>query len=388
MNTIRAGIRKVWAAFWMCLFRLWPIDRNKIAVSDLSGRGYVDNPRAVVDSLLARRPGVRVVWSIAVGDASGVPEPIQWVRLDSVRYFYTMATAAVWLNSSREHVVRWKRPGQYYIQLWHGDIPLKRLEAEAADKLSRSYVALAKKDGAGTDLMVSGSRLFTELCRSIFWFGGEVLECGVPRLDRAAAMTDAQKEAVRRRVGVPDGARAVLYAPTFRKGHRTDCYDMDYDAVLRQLEQSLGGRWVLLLRLHPHLVREASLFPDSDRVLNVTAYPDLYELLPAADMVISDYSNVQFEAAILGKPVMLYASDIGSYQDDRGFRFDLRELPFPLAEDTAALAENIRRFDPEAHRRQVKNFLDGLGVLPPGHAAGAVAERILDVMDGHFPPKP
>ena len=40
-----------------------------------------------------------------------------------------------------------------------------------------------------------------------------------------------------------------------------------------------------------------------------------------------------FEAAFSGIPVILFATDIEEYNKDRRFYFNIRELPFPLAEN-------------------------------------------------------
>jgi CDP-ribitol ribitolphosphotransferase len=68
------------------------------------------------------------------------------------------------------------------------------------------------------------------------------------------------------------------------------------------------------------------------------------DLLEIADYVITDYSAIAFEAALLRRKVLFYVPDILDYRQSPGLSIDLEEL-FPLItfRDTASLAEFLRR---------------------------------------------
>ncbi len=376
----------VWAAGMkglMVLARLRPMDRNKVVAESYYGGGFNDNGKAVALALLEKRPGLDVVWAARPENRATVPPGIRYVEYRSPRYFWELATAAVWIDNSRKrHRELVKRRGQYYIQCWHGEYPLKKVERDAEAHLSPSYLADAKWDGKVSDLMLSGNDFFTGLCRSSFWYDGEVLVCGTPRLDALFRVTDDQVRAVRERLGIPEGRRLVLYAPTFRADRRMDCYGLDFHRVLEQLERDTGEKWTFLVRLHPNVADKAGAIPYSDDVRNATAYPDLYELLPAVDMVISDYSSLMFDAGLVKKPTFIFATDLADYLDDRGTYLDIRGLPFPMAESNEALLENIRRFDRAAYEAGLERLFDDIGSHENGTASAAVADRVLAVLDG------
>lgn len=367
----------------MVLARLWPLDRNKVVAEGYYGGGFGDNGKAVAEALLAKRPGLDVVWAARPEHRDTVPAGIRYVEYRSPRYFWELATAAVWIDNSRKrHLEVVKRRGQYYVQSWHGGYPLKKIEKDAAAHLSKVYVQDAIWDAGATDLMLSGGRLFTQLCRSACWYEGEVLECGTPRLDALFHVTAEGVRAVRERLGVPEDRRLILYAPTFRADYSMACYGLNFRGVLDQLERDTGEKWTFLVRLHPNVADKADFIRYSDDVRSATAYPDLYELLPAVDMVVSDYSSLMLDAGLIRKPTFIFATDLADYMDDRGTYLDIRELPFPLAESNGELLENLRRFDRAAYEAALERFFDFIGCCENGTAAETVADRVLAVLDG------
>lgn len=376
----------VWAAGMkglMILARLRPLDRNKVMAEGYYGGGFGDNGKAVAEALLAKRPGLDVVWAAKPEHRATVPAGIRYVQYRSPRYFWELATAAVWIDNSRKrHLEVAKRRGQFYIQCWHGGFPLKKIERDVEEHLSASYVADAKWDAGATDLMLSGNEYFTGLCRSSFWYDGEVLTCGTPRLDALFHVTEDRVRAVRERLGVPEGRRLVLYAPTFRVDYRTDCYSLDFHRVLERLERDTGEKWMFLVRLHPNVADRAGAIEYTDDVRDATAYPDLYELLPAVDMVISDYSSLMLDAGLIKKPTFIFATDLADYLDDRGIYLGVQALPFPLAESNDALLENLRHFDRTAYEAALEGFFKRVGSYENGTASEKAADRVLAVLDG------
>ena len=99
---------------------------------------------------------------------------------------------------------------------------------------------------------------------------------------------------------------------------------------------------IILFRAH-HLIDK---FPiDYTSIINVTAYPDMQQLLLACDILVSDYSSCMWDAAIQDKIVFVYAPDAQRYIDNRGFFLDIREWPFLLAFNNEELEAGIQSFD-------------------------------------------
>ena len=103
--------------------------------------------------------------------------------------------------------------------------------------------------------------------------------------------------------------------------------------------------------------------------VDASDYGDVQELLAAADMVITDYSSLMFEPAMVGKLVLLYAPDVEDYcANERGLWFELTELPFPIAKNDAELHDLIVSLDEKVYQENVKEFFDRHGVAEDGHA--------------------
>ena len=117
---------------------------------------------------------------------------------------------------------------------------------------------------------------------------------------------------------------------------------------------------------------------DGRRIVDATMYPDMQELLCAADMLITDYSSCMFDFALSGKPCLQFAVDIEAYRADRGFYFPLDSLPFPLADSNEALRKQITGFDERAYRDAWQRFAEEQGLCEDGKAALRCAQWILN----------
>lgn len=370
--------KKLWLALLRRLFWVLPIDKSKVVFTSYYGRGYSDSPKAIAEALLSSGQKRRLQWIVTnEKEAASLPAGIEPVLYDSAARVYAMATARVWVDNCRKYE-RFKKPDQLYLQTWHG-FALKRIEADAADVLERSYVRACRKDGKQTDLIVSGSDFMTHIYQTAFWYHGQVASFGTPRNDVFFHPQPELSRSVRKAFGLPEGRKLALYAPTFRADHSLHAYALDGEAVLNACEKRFGGQWSLLVRLHPNVAEKSGqIFSyDGQRVLDATMYPDMQELLCAADLLITDYSSCMFDFALSGKPCIQFALDIGAYRADRGFYFPLDALPFPLADSNETLQKQIIRFDTQAYRARWQSFADAQGFREDGKAAQRCAEWIL-----------
>ena len=343
---------------------------------------YSCNARYLTEYLLKHNPEFEIYWVFRKGvNTAELPEGVKAVRFRSWAYLRLMASAEFVFSNVRTDPWRvyWhKRPGQKYAMLWHGGVSLKRIEADAINSLSPSYIQRAKADSRICDLMISGCRMQTELQANSFWYKGEILERGIPRNDIFfdAARRSALRQYVANHYGIEPSSRIVLYAPTFRSNHSTKPYAIDWGKVMPVISHMFDGEKVeVLVRMHPNLIGrvDTSHLVDFEGVHDATRYHDMQELLSVADMLITDYSSSMFDFAMQGRPCILYATDADAY--DRGFYFNLRELPFPLAENEKQLIDTIEHFYSDAYATRLNTFYtERVGLKEDGHAAEALAE--------------
>jgi len=362
---------------------LLPINRKKVLFSSYWGRGYSDSPKAIAEELLASGQDLQLCWLVkSVAEAASLPAEIKPVFNKRLPRILAISTSKVWVDNCRK-CERKKRSGQRYLQTWHG-FALKKIERDAEDVLEPVYVRNCKLDSSQIDLIVSGSQFMTGIYRDAFWYDGEIENYGTPRNDVFFRDTTTVVKKVHNCLQLPQECRLVLYAPTFRADHSLDAYALDAERVCKACAARFGGEWAVLIRLHPNVAdKSGGLFRyDGKTILDATAYPDMQELLIAADVLITDYSSSMFDYALQNRPVLQFAIDIEEYKKDRGFYFQLDALPFPLATSNEALDELIRSYDSEKQQEKWEQFKTEQGFCEDGQAAKRCADWILEQMKG------
>lgn len=359
----------------MKLFWIFSIKNNKVVFSNFNGKGYGDNPKYIAEQII-KDGRYRAYWLLQDMEVP-LPSGIEKVRRGTVMSFFHLATAKVWVFNNRKEPYVTKRKGQFYLQTWHGSIALKRIEKDAVHSLDALYLHNAKEDSEQIDLMISNSKYADKLFGESFWYNGEIYKCGTPRVD---ILFRNISEKIREKLNIGRNITTVLYAPTFRNSGETDVYQFDFNKLLEVIRLKYGREAKLLLRFHPNL-SSASIWGEiaSNDVINVTSYPDVYELLAASDILITDYSSLMFEFPVCEeKPVFLFAKDVDLY--DRGFYFDIHKLPFALAETEEELYRNIESFDQSAYSSAVIDFRKDAQLIEDGHASHRLVEKIISIV--------
>lgn len=370
-------------AFVFYIMRIFPIKKDKIVVSSYLGQGYGDNGKYIVEQLLKQEKHYDIVWLLRDSN-NGFPEGVRSVRYLSIRSVYEQATAKVWIDNRRKPDYVRKRKGQFYLATWHGGLALKRIEKDAQEALPAHYIEAAKRDSRMVDLFLSNSSWLTEKYRQSFWYDGQIAEIGLPREDVFYKVSADSVSRIKTQLGVPEGKQILLYAPTFRKTMdeaSLGVYQIDWKRLLESCRNRFGGEWIGMVRLHPNLAAIQDRLALPSAVRNVSTYPDMQELLLAADVLITDYSSSMFEYSYTDRPVFLYTPDLDAYMADRNFYFNLRDLPFPLAENEEALTHYIQQFDLDAYHKALRYFLCQLGIVPGGDASRRAADIIRRAME-------
>lgn len=346
---------------------------------------YACNPRAITEYLLKSHPEeYEIYWAFEKGAIpNDLDKRIICVRKYSFAYFRAMYTSKFVITNLRNYVMYTmfrKKKEQKYIMTWHSSIRLKRIEKDAAEQLGEKYMKRAALDSKMCDLMLSNSRLFTGQLRNTFGYEGEILENCIPR--NCMLYDEMKKETsyinVRKSMGINIDSKIVLYAPTFRnKSTDLKYYHIAWDKVIPYFEKMLGGSVKVLLRLHPNMskIKDLSQITNYDNVYDVTQASDITEYLFAADVMITDYTSAMFDFAILRKPCFIYAIDKDEY--DRGFYWELNQLPFSVAENEKQLINNIASFSSVSYIKSLDWFINEIWGLDED---GQACERLYNWM--------
>ena len=101
--------------------------------------------------------------------------------------------------------------------------------------------------------------------------------------------------------------------------------------ISKRQREALGPDYVLLMRGHNYIARTAARSPRTARVIDVTDYPEVNDLILASDSAVLDYSSLRFDYALTGKPMVFLVPDLEQYGGTRGVLFDYTETaPGPL----------------------------------------------------------
>ena len=379
---LRAIFLLVYTALYY-LFRVFPVKKNKIFVQSFNGKGYGDNPKYIIEEIFRRNIDCVVIWAVKPGYKKTVPSKVKTVSYRSIQAIYEEATAKIWIDNCRKQPYVRKRKKQYYIQTWHGgpSFVLKKIEKDAEMSLTPYYAAQAKHDSLLIDLLLSCEKNRKDVYAATFWYNGEILECGSPGDDLFFGDNAAIKEKVVSHFSIDKDAGIILYAPTFRNTFDPDVFNVDFQAVLDLLRRATGREWVFLVRLHPNISEKAGFISYSGSIINATDYFDVQEIVFASDMLISDYSGIIIEFAMMKKPAFLFIKDYAAYVNERSFYMDLLSMPFPSAMSNTELLEKIEKFNETLYKQDVAAFLEKTGTLDDGGASKRVVDRICKVLN-------
>ncbi|MGE9695322.1 CDP-glycerol glycerophosphotransferase family protein [Streptomyces sp. CH6] len=368
-----------------------PLDPELAVFTAYWNRGVTCNPGAIAAKLAEIAPHIKPVWVSGRARVPLLPPGTDHVVPGTPRYQEAMGRATYLVNNVNFPTSWEKRPGQVHLQTHHGT-PLKRMGLDqmpypaAAHGLDfRQLLRRVDK----WDYSLTSNRHSTLMWRHAYPSGYTELEHGYPRNDVYYTAGPELVRAVRTRLGIAPGTRAVLYAPTHRD------YESEWHPRLdlALLAERLGPETVLLVRGHyfySSAPSELAGLRATRRVLDVSAYEPVEELALAADALVTDYSSLMFDYAHLDRPIVIYADDWQVYQATRGVYFDLLERPpgaVARTEDELAeiLAGDAWR-DPAARAARTA-FRERFCAFDDGRAAERVVRRVfLGTPDAELPP--
>ncbi len=374
------------------MLRIFPVKKGKIVFTTFEGDGgFCCNPRYIAEELLHRQRSDRderyeLIW--LVNDMKReFPAGIQKVKNTFLNRAYHLATAQVWVDNSRKAYGTAKRKNQLYIQTWHAALEFKAVGMFRGKLFPRIAYLVSRYDSRLADYVLSNSEWCTQRYPKMLLYDGKILKTGSPRCDIFTTKRTELYRSIRERYGIPSDGKVVMFAPTFRgggqKGKRqvySEEPTLDFEMLSNTLHEKFGGTWYIFLRLHPQLAAQMEGIPlknQSEYMVDVSQADDMNEVLAAADVFVTDYSSSAFDAVNMRIPVFLYADDLKEYVEDRGeLMWDMKKLPFEVAETNEELRRIIERFEQKGYEDAVGEFLTECGVVEDGKASARVADVI------------
>lgn len=388
VRTLRTMVRMLRAPFnrrWSYEFhrRYTHIKPNLVVLETLWGRTPRLNALAVEAEIKRTHPQMKTVWAVKPEDAPAVLDGFDVVVKGTRDYYRALATAKYFFLDV--NLPGWwrKRKGQVFTQLHHGT-PLKLMGVEERGQTREWKDGLLRRC-QHWDFSLVANAYSAEVWKHSYPVNCETLEYGYPRNDILInADARASKEA-RARLGIDEGARVVLYAPTFREADKGSGRVGHFADVAA----ALGENDVLLLRGHYFAKGEALVHTDA-KILDVTDHASIEELFLAADVLVTDYSSAMFDYANLRRPIVIFAYDWEQYVRERGTYFDLTvDSPGPVARSGAELATVMeeRAYESPENMQRLERFADIFGCFETGRAAQDIVARVIDGVTPTPPPR-
>lgn len=388
---VKKFVRKICKFLYVRFYKYVKTDPKMVLMLSFHGRGYSDNPRAIYEYMLKdpRWEGYKFIWAIKKPRKKKLQIPgCTIVEYLGVRYFWYLCRAKFWIFNCKMPVYIRKKEDQVYLQTWHGT-PLKRLahDIDVAEDATfyRSEVTFERMansydlDVARYNYMISPNAFCTDVFQSAFRINKErLIETGYPRNDFITNTTPEEVIALKEKYKIPLDKKVLLYAPTWRDNSYDDKgYTFELQADFKKWKSILGDDWVLVFK--PHYLIHTKFDTDEELegfLYKIPASKEINELYVLADAMVTDYSSVFFDYAILKRPIYFYMYDLDEYANDlRGFYLDIhKDLPGKIYMNEEEMLKNIKNgsYDYSKLTEFNKRFNN--------HEDGHASERVVDIL--------
>lgn len=380
MKFIKKILGKLIRIIYRLVYRFIPCHEKTILFISFHGRGYSDNPMALHQYISShdKYRGYRCIYAIKNHKQKNLTiENAKIIEYFSIPYFFYLARSKYWIANCKLPKYVLKKDNQVYLQTWHGT-PLKKLAHDIivpeGTTFYRSEMSVEEmrstydNDVSKYNYMISPSAFTTEVFQSAFAINKErLIETGYPRNDILSNYCDNDIEMIKAKLNLPMDKKIILYAPTWRdNSYNLKGYTFKLEVDFKKWQEELSDDYIVVFKPHYLIVNDFDLGEVKDFVYYIDPKEDISTLYLIADVLVTDYSSVFFDYAILKRPIYFYMYDLDSYRDElRGFYLDIyRDLPGPIVEDENQLVKliNNEEYDfkrLEAFNRRFNNREDG-----------------------------
>lgn len=370
------------------LFHVLPMKNNLVLFSSFSDQ-YSDNPKAISEKLHQLYPDVKIAWVVSNRtQLDDIPEYIHKVYINSFKHIITKNRARIIIDNytgtyskftKSQFYLKYKllkKCGQINYSTWHGT-PLKKIGRSIMDRRHDAFFTTS-------DAFILNSRYVKEIFKRDFTNSVPVILLGSARNDILFRNEPKFINEIKKKIGLDQNIRYVLYAPTFRNHNRLDgsAYSVNIskeliDNILRTFTLRFGGSWSFIYRLHQKISNVPNCIFDDSKIINGNLHEDMADYLCACDALITDFSGSLFDIANTNKPCFLYAPDYSHYEgEERGIYLNIQDLPYSFSFCESELLENIYSYDPDIQRKKLVSFNKFLGNIDDGMSSERIAKLI------------
>ena len=174
-----------------------------------------------------------------------------------------------------------------------------------------------------------------------------------------------------------NGEKLIFFLPTYRNYYGRNLGNKNIENIFgfqkfisEEFDKFLESNQIkIIYKPHPHeeevLLKDFDnnslnnllILKNSDLGLNEI---DLYEIINASDILITDYSSIFYDYLLLDKPIIFTPVDVTEYRKSRGFLVESFEIwaPGPLVYDQTSLQGEIKKsLNDESYYKEKRDWM-------------------------------
>jgi CDP-glycerol glycerophosphotransferase len=373
------------------IFTKLPIKNDTILYESFLGKNYSDSPKSIFKYLIENdNRDWKHVWilnnkEIIENEEEFKNKNVKIIKRFGWKYFYYVTISKYFVLNMRQPKWLYKKDDQVILSTWHGT-PLKRLvfDMENVTSANKNYKKDFYNQSRNWNYLIAANKYSEEIFESAFMYPKEnILTYGYPRNDILTNHTKSYKNMVKEKLGLPSSKKVILYAPTWRDDefHSAGNYKFKLQLDLDLLREELGNEYVIALRMHYFISDNMDLTGFESFAYDFSKYNDINDLYIVSDVLITDYSSVFFDYAILKKPILFYTYDLDKYKNMlRGFYIDVnKDLPGPLLLSNNEVLDSIKNIDKvnENFKEKYEDFYNKYCYLEDGSASKRIINTVI-----------
>lgn len=316
---------------------------EKVTVLFQSSPNYSGNSKVMYDYIKSKyKNKMNLCWVIDnKKDYENLKEKLNCVMYGSKEMMQLISKANI-IFTTHGQLKEYKHDNQIYVNLWHG-ITMKKLGYMISENnMAKQDQLYCEQLQICTDYVIVPSKFWQLIFCAIFNVNfSHVLPLGCPKLDPIIKADG--KGNLKKLLGeeIKNYKKIIYYMPTFRSGCGRNDSNPNLNNILNLeeynerlfLDYLENNNYLLCIKYHPEeklnfkydISNNIKIIDEEKLQLNNFS---VYDVLNAADLLITDYSSLGLEFSISDKPVIYLDTDLEDYQKNRGLIFDDKDFWF------------------------------------------------------------
>lgn len=333
-------------------FKLLPVDDNKVLFCSRQMDEVPLDYELIQEELKAKKPNIKYV-NICQRVGTDFKGYLKYIKALFSSMVHLATSQVCILDSYWPAVSILKHKKELtVIQIWHAIGKIKKSGYASVGKKSGRKIEYARQlhMHENYDYIVAGAEAWNQFyCESFGVSEDIILNYGLPRIDYLIKTEQINRKRFFTENPELESKKIVLYAPTFRRNMKSRWREIEALAENDEI--------VLIIKTHPGEKEKSPIVKKNIRYFDNWKTIDL---LAVCDYLVTDYSAIALEAAVINKKTFFWTYDYDEYVENNGLNLDLYgTVPMHIFEEIEELAEYIDkdRFDYKAYETFRNKYL-------------------------------